>query len=477
MRSLFRYTDVCISSLIPLPVRVYFFMLFNGRGLLRRIGTGVGGVVVLLLLLLLTGCASTQENEDGARSREVVDPDNVAPQMAADAPAIRTIQLHPTRQRRRTIPVDAQLPVVTLDSGEQLRLSFDLMDPRGRPLNVYFYQATRRWERRLSPSEYMQGFQRDDLTEYQPSEATQVNYTHYTYAFPNERIGFTLSGNYIVRVTEQGDEEAVLFERAFFISEQEGSIDLRFDRVPVAGFNGLALQPLVRVRPPRDLQGRVFDFTACFVRDGRVDRTRCADRPQLMDQPTLQFELDRRRGFAPVGGDYRLDLRALRTTRQIEAINRAPVPFRVRLAPDLARFPNPGTEVPLNGQPVTSRVRDVPRPETNGAYVQATFQFVPPEEEPVNGEVVLIGSFNNWAANAQAPVLTWDSALGRYVGEAQLKQGEYEYRYVQAGDRQLRSLAEGLPPQRSNVTAFIYYRDLQRNTDRLIAFTDDLVRP
>ncbi|NBB86500.1 MAG: DUF5103 domain-containing protein [Bacteroidetes bacterium] len=420
---------------------------------------------------------STQENENGAQAREVMNPDNEAPQLAADARSIRTIQLHPKRQRRRTIPVDAQLPVVALDAGDQLQLSFDLMAARGRPLNVYFYQATRQWERRLSPSEYMQGFQRDDLTEYQPSEATQVNYTHYTYAFPNERIGFTLSGNYILRVTEPGDEEAVLFERAFYISEQEGGINLQFDRVPVAGFNGLTLQPLVRIRPPRDLEGRVFDFTACFVRDGRVDRTRCADQPQLMDQPTLQFELDRQRGFAPAGEDYRLDLRALQTTRQIEAIDRAPVPFRVRLAPDLARFPNPGTEVPLNGQPVTSRVRDVPTPETNGEYVQATFQFVPPEEEPVNGEVVLVGSFNNWTANAQAPLLTWDSAQRRYVGEVQLKQGEYEYRYVRAGDRRLRSLAEGLPPQRSTITAFIYYRDPQRNTDRLIAFTDELVRP
>jgi len=456
------------------PVLNYSLIPLTEQGLLKKIGPYVGGAVMLLLLV---GCASTQGNENGAPAREVVDPDHVAPQLAVAARSIRTIQLHPTRQRRRTTPVDAQLPVVALNSGEQLQLSFDVMAGRGRPLNVYFYQATRQWERRLSPSEYMRGFRRDDITAYVPSEGTQVDYTHYTYAFPNERIGFTVSGNYIVRVTEQGNEEAVLFERAFFISEQEGSIDLRIDRVPVAGTNGLAIQPVVRVRPPRVLQGRVFDFSACFVRDGRIDRTRCTDRPRLMDQPTLQFELDRRRIFAPVGGNYRLDLRALRTTRQIERIDRAPVPFQVRLAPDLARFPDPGTEVPLNGQPVTSRVRDVPNPETNGEYVQATFQFAPLEEEPVNGEVVLVGSFNNWTAHGQAPVLTWDPALGRYVGEAKLKQGEYEYRYVRAGDRRLQSLAEGLPRQRSTVTAFIYYRDPQRSTDRLIAFTDHLGRP
>lgn len=455
-------------------MRFSFSIASERTGWPERRRAVLGGLVALLVL---AGCASTHEQEEGAPPREAANSNTVAPQLAADAPDIRTIRLHPVRQLRSTVPVDAQLPVVTLESGEQLKLSFDLMAARGRPLNVYFYQATRRWERRLAPSEYMQGFQRDDLTDYELSEATQVSYTHYTYAFPNERIDFALSGNYIVRVTEQGDEQAVLFERAFFISEQEGRIDLRFDRVPVAGVNGLAVQPLVRMRPPRDLEGRVFDFTACFVRDGRFSRTRCADRPQLMDQPTLQFELDQDQSFAPGGGDYRLDLRALRTSRQIEAIDRAPVPFHVRLAPDLARFPDPGTDVRLNGQPVTSRVRDVPSPETNGEYVQATFQFVPPEEEPVNGEIALVGSFNNWSANEQAPRLTWDASRGRYVGEAQLKQGEYEYRYVRAGDRLLRSLADGLPPQRSRYTAFIYYRDPQRGTDRLIAFTDELARP
>lgn len=472
MEFVIRYTDACTRPPFALSLLVYLAMLFHRSGWYRSFSKSSWAIV---LLLLLAGCASTQDNE-GA-TQEAAGPEDIAPHMASDATDFRTIRLHPTRQQRSSIPVDAQLPVITLNSGEQLQLSFDLMEPRGRPLNVHFYQATRLWERRLSPSEYMRGFQRDDLTDYQPSEATQVNYTHYTYTFPNERIGFTVSGNYIVRVTEQGNEEAVLFERAFFVSEQEGRIDLRFDRIPVAGLNGLAVQPLVRIRPPRDLEGRVFDFTACFIRDGRVNRTRCADRPQLMDQPTLQFELDRRQSFATVGSDYRLDLRALRTTRQIETVDRAPVPFRVRLAPDLARFPDPGTDVPLNGQPVISRVRDVPSPETNGEYVQATFQYVPPEEEPISGDVVLVGSFNNWTANDQAPTLTWDAAADRYVGVATLKQGEYEYRYVRAGDRQMRSLAEGLPPQRSQYTAFIYYRDPQRNTDRLIAVTDDLARP
>jgi len=433
----------------------------------------IAGVVALVFVL--SGCASSQEGADEAdrpTARETV-----APELARDVEDIRTVRLFPTRQQRSTVPIDAQLPIVTLNSDDQLRLSFDLMEPRGRPLSVHFYQTTRSWERRLSPSEFMRGFQRDEVVNYQSAEGTDVRYTHYTYDFPNDGIDFLVSGNYVLRVTEQGDEQAVLFERAFFVTEQEGSTDLAFERFPMVGFNAPGVAPTVRIQPPRELEGRVFDFAACFVRDGQLPGTRCVDRPQLMDQPALRFELDRRQGFEPTGGDFRLDLRALQTTRQIEALDRSRVPMGVRLAPDLARFPDAGGDIPLSGQAVISRVRDVPDPETNGAYVNAQFRFVPPDEERVDGTVALVGAFNNWGRAQEETILAWDAGLGQYVGEALVKQGEYDYRYIRSGDRQLRSLTQGLPPQRASFSAFVYYRDPQLNTDRLISVTDDLIRP
>ncbi len=434
-------------------------------------------VFVALLAAMAVGCATLQDAEDNdgdVPARE--DARAPSPDYAADAEGIKTVQLHPTRLRRSGIPIDAQMPVVRLGTGDQLRLSFDLMELRGRPLTVHFYHASREWERRLSPGEYMRGFQRDDLVNYTGSEGTTHSYTHYSYTFPNENIDFLVSGNYVVRVTEQGNEDAVLFERSFFVVEDEADTDLLFDRYTLPGFSGPGVQPILRVRPPRDLEGRVFDFTACFVRDGRMGDTRCVDRPQLIEQPTLRFELPRRHVFEPLGGDYRLDLRVLRPNYRISSVDRSDVPFRVQLEPDLARFPDPGTDVPLNGRIVLSRVTAVPDPATNGEYVRAHFRYVPVDEERLDRDVAIVGSFNNWRTDNQRVRLEWNEAGGYYEGSALVKQGEYEYRYVAEDDRQRQSLAEGMPPRRSTYTVFVYYRDPQLNSDRLIAVTDGAAR-
>ena len=136
-------------------------------------------------------------------------------QLAPTDAAVRSVQLYRGRE--------ATLPVMQLDrrgerTSEPLTLEFDLVNTRGRTLSVYFYHADRSWNRDLSPAEYLEAFQQDNLVEYEISGATEVPYVHYEYTFPNETIQFRISGNYIVRVTEQGDEEAVLFERAFVSS-------------------------------------------------------------------------------------------------------------------------------------------------------------------------------------------------------------------------------------------------------------------
>src|SRR5690606_1784303 len=121
---------------------------------------------------------------------------------------------------------EASLPIISLGSQDRLTLEFDLMTDRSRPLSVYFYHADRTWRRDLLPAEYMSGFYYDQILDYRGSSAAQSRYVHYTYDFPNENVQFRISGNYILRVAEQGAEDEPLFERAFFVSEQAADPDL-----------------------------------------------------------------------------------------------------------------------------------------------------------------------------------------------------------------------------------------------------------
>lgn len=438
------------------------------RYLRRRITFNEVGAYILsvgvLFFVLLSGCATTQEsNGDGDASSDAsaatARAERSGLRLATPDEAIQTIQLYAGGNER-------QLPVLSLrNPGQGLTLEFDLMESTGRPLTVYFYHADREWERDLSPAEYMDSFQDDNLITYTPSRGTTVNYTHYTYQFPNDDIQFRVSGNYILRVTEQGRRNEVLFERPFFITEDGGSIAMRIDNVPVSGQQRPSDLPSAQFTPPPDLRGNPFQYETCFVRNGRFATARCSDRPRLASQPTLEFDLYRRRAFTPTTADYYLDLSALQTGGPIAGTDRTVTPYRVRLQPDYAQFPgNIASGPPLDGQIVIEgAVRGFGEPDVEAEYVTTWFSFVPPGEQPLGRDVYLEGTFSG------STRLSWEAARARYEGELLLKQGLYEYSYASNDPALQEALRRTLPPARDRYTAFIYFTDRTLNTDRLIA--------
>ena len=430
--------------------------------------------LTMLILLLMGGCAGSdkagreREKSEEPASRPVPKRQAGLPLLAA-ADDVRTIQLYLTGDERR-------LPIVALESSQTLTLAFDLLETRGRPLSVYFYHADREWRRDLSPSEYLASFQRDDLLDYQPSQATDIAYTHYTYRFPNQNIGFLLSGNYIVRVTEQGMEDEPLFERAFFVTEQATGVDFSLENVLTGNSSYPAVQPTVRFTPPPSAPSNAFDYTVCFVRNGRFDVARCSDRPILAGQPALQFYLQPDAAFEAEVADYFVDLGSLRVGGRIERTDLTSRPYKAFIEPDYARFAGTGLDPLLNGQIVVdAAVRDVPEPSIQAEYVETHFAYVPLNEQPMRGDVKLSGSFNGWAVG-HAPRLTWTPERRRYEGHVLLKQGQYEYRYVVSDRRVVRAQSGAAPRLENLYTVLVYVSDLTFHTDRLLAVNSVLVR-
>jgi hypothetical protein len=428
----------------------------------------VRGIALSLLLVLAGGCATSKERdgeprERRSRSRSIdASPSFVEMNLAAPARDVRSIQLFLGDDER-------QPPIVGLRSPQSLTLRFDVIEAPGRPLSVYFYHADRRWRRDLSPAEYLASFQRDDILDFTPSRLTNTRYTHYAYRFPNASVEFLISGNYVLRVTEQGQEDDVLFERAFFVTEQSAPVEMGAQSVLMGSGGYPATLPVARFSPPNAMAGDVYNYEVCFVRNGRYDFARCTDRPVLTTLPSLQFHLQPEYAFEPEPADYFVDLGTLRSSGRIEAVDLGTVPYRVRLEADYARFPGTPLAPQLNGQPVIGAgVRDVGEPNVSAEYVSVQFGFVPPNEEPLESEIIVIGSFNGWRYDPDNR-LTWIPERGRYEGDIVLKQGQYEYQYFSA-DRRLRQMLASAPPRNESLySAFVYYTDLRVNTDRLLS--------
>ena len=440
---------------------------------------------VLLSLALLGGCAGAQEAGGGADSTRAAQRETEqlrpGPDLARTSAEVRTVQLYRGADER-ALPVLELRPGRAQNAEETLALEFDLMSRTSRPLSVYFYHADRTWQRDLTPVEYLDSFESDNLIDYESSRGTDVPYVHYTYRFPNEDIAFRLSGNYVLRVTERGRENEVLFEQAFFVTEQAGPLEVGVDGVVVSGQSSPSDRLIAQFTPPGSLQGNVFDYDVCFARGGQLTAPRCTDQPRLAQQPQLRFEMDQRAAYAPAAANYVLNLGALRGGPQIEGADFTVTPPRIILDPDYANFAGSSADPLLAGQVVVSEaVTDRADPDVAAEYVTVQFSFVPDGERPFDHPVYLTGSFGGAAeappaagaeqSGAEEGRLRWSAERRRYEGDLVLKQGLYEYYYTSPDAVTRRQLQRALPRLDNRYAAFVYYSDVSARTDRLLAVT------
>lgn len=414
---------------------------------------------LLLLAALFAGCATSEPPARERSPAPATPPTTGSFGLAPDAAEVQTVQLFAGQNQEN-------LPILRLGSGGQLTLAFDLMTGAGRPLSVFYYHADRNWRRDLMPIEFIQGFQRDDLLQYDPSRSTQVPYVHYEHRFPASGNAFLISGNYIVRVTEQGDERAVLFERPFFVSEESVAAEMGLEPVLLSGGGGSSIQPILQFAPTPEGGLSSFSYEVCFVQSGRFDLARCADAPVQTDARALTYYLEPTSAFRPNTGVYYLDLRDLRVSNRIERALLGQQPYGIVLSPDAAAFPATVGDPILNGQIITTGARTIGDPAVTGEYLDVRFAFVPPDESPLRN-VYLSGNFSGW--QRLATPMTWVEERRRYEQVVRLKQGQYEYRYVSDDPRLEREQANVLGRPDQPYTALVYYRDPARQTDRLIA--------
>jgi hypothetical protein len=430
---------------------------------------------LFILWLAVSGCASLEESSEDQPAPEPASVRPVGPDLVPDHPAVRTVQVHGSTGQ-------SSLPVMVLGGQQRIRVAFDILDNEwlesgqsggARPISIYFRHMDREWREDLTPAEYMDRFLHDTVLDYRSSTGTLTSYTHYEYQFPNDAIDFTVSGNYVLRVTEQGREDQVLFERVFFVSEQAFPVDMRLDDVLNIGSRLRGIQPFVQFRP--SFPGvDSFDYDVCFTRNTDFAGSRCADGPSLAASPELSFELEPRNAFVPGGPRWFLDLGDVRTGGSIEQTNQSRIPWRVWLTPDQAQFPGSSLAPFLNGQPVVEGVvPGVTDAALRAEYVETTFRFKTLTGRPIQGGVSLVGTFNGWQADGS---MTWNEEQAWYEQSVLVKQGHHEYQYDVTEPAHEEALETGAAQPVNVYSSFIYLDDIRSQTDRLVAVVTSVVR-
>lgn len=382
---------------------------------------------------------------------------------------IKTDQLFVTGQ-------ELSSPIIGLNSGETITLSFDDL---GNEVEDYYYKVIHcdaRWQPSdMLENQYIEGFFSDAITNYDFSFNTLTSYVHYELQFPNQGMRPKVSGNYVLLVMRDNEEDQPILSKRFMVYENKVAIVPRVRRAASVQDRNTKQQvdfeihhasfPIVN--PQRDLD-------VVVRQNERWDNALYDLKPVFIKNKILEFQSPFKNSFFG-GNEYRFfNFRSIRyQTNQIESIEQKDDGLHVWLKPFGKR-----------NQPVYTSTFDI-----NGGYEirsydafdhvlegdYAKVHFTLPYPEPItNGNVYVMGKFSNRTTHPSNQMY-YNDQLQQYEATITMKQGYYDYQYVVRKDGEDvidNSEIEGSYFETENrYDILVYFKDLSDDYQRLIGVT------
>jgi hypothetical protein len=368
-------------------------------------------------------------------------------------------------------------PFVQLDSPEELLLHFDITGGEGGSLWYRLEHCDREWNiSDLFTSDFLEGFEENQITDYMPSFNTKTHYTHYTLRLPNEDAKLKLSGNYIITVWAPGEPDTPLLKKRFFVTEETSMTEVAFRRPMKPGTTDTHQQPEITIStgklPVTDPYSQV---TITVMQNGRWDKARYSLRPDFVGNNKVEFNALSDNTLFPGGNEFRyFDIKTIRQTRQnVRAIEYLDGIYHVFLIPSEDReFRQYFFNEDLNGKYIIA-TEESDEPDIDADYVWVYFTL-PLYSELQGGDVYVSGAFTGWSYGPENR-MAWNASGGCYEASLLLKQGwyNYEFDFVPSGSQFPEGAHfEGNHYETENDYLILtYFRDPRQRYDRLTGVT------
>ncbi len=323
------------------------------------------------------------------------------------------------------------LPVITLNSDEKLVLSFDDLGSDSRYLKYTFIHCTHDWKRDgLSQLEYLDGFMEDEISEYSYSFNTIEHYTHYNFSFPNDMIRIIKSGNYILYVYDDTQDNPILTQR-FMVMEPSpakifGEVKQASDVVNM--FTWQEVDFLVNtgnyiVRNP------AMYLHASIIQNGRWDNAITGLRYRSGKPGEYSFNYDNNENAMPGSSEFRFfDTKSLRYNgSNIVSIGYRDNTNYAFVVQDEARPYGSYISNPTLHGYYYIKNEDFSGINTED-YVKTVFTLRT-EFTVSGGDLYIFGALTDWQIKPEAKMVQ-NPHNGLWEGMLFLKQGFYNYQYV-----------------------------------------------
>lgn len=387
---------------------------------------------------------------------------------------LKTVRLHPPEW-------EEGYPVYDLNSDNYLLFGFDQIES---PVESFYYtiiHCTYDWKpSELMFFEYADGFEENEILDYEESQSTFVPYTHFTLEIPNRDVTLTKSGNYLLVVYSKNDDKIkILITKRFMVYESIVEVDARVNPCVVSDYRK-AYQKLDFTVFRKGIE--VYDAQAEIkpvVLQNYQWNNAAFDIPySFIDNERIVYEWDDKTCF-DASNEFRyfnfnnLEL----NSERVENIEYKKPYYYISLTKDKSEMFSPyRSSDDINGSYVirTNRFENKNFPEIQSEYAIVSFKLE--YNTPINNaDIYLFGDLTGYEINDDSRLL-YNIETRCYEKLLFLKQGYYNYRYLlvdkDASKKPDHSFFEGSHQQtENNYLLLLYYREIGSSYDRLIYFS------
>ena len=365
-------------------------------------------------------------------------------------------------------------PVLELGTARRLILKFDDLTRNPKNYNYTIIHCDADWNpSRIVSSEYMAGFPENPINDYAFSINTTIPFVNYRLALPNENSRILISGNYLLKIWENGNKDKPVIVRPFYVAEKQVDITGEIQKASFEGYGGASQQIAFAVSYPGfAIPDPLNEIKVVVMQNSRWDNRLTRLKPTFIRQNQLVYE--EKTNLFKGGNEFRnFNAKNLQANGMgIQSIEYRDPYYHVFLVSD-ASLKNEiyRSRDDLNGKYLVKNDRAGDN-DLESDYIWVHFSYTPAEK--VTDDLIFVfGALSDWQCS---PInqMTWNPESKLYEAAILLKQGFYDYQYAVV-DRKTMTIdanaVEGTHIETENdYHFFVYYRGFSSRYDRLLGY-------
>lgn len=366
---------------------------------------------------------------------------------------------------------ELSVPTLNFQSREKLLLRFDLFDSESKDLAYEIILCDKDWvPTKLDRYDYIEGFESIYIRDFEHSINTLVNYMNYKTEIPTDDFSFKMSGNYIVRVFEEGSPEITILQRRFILAESEMKVEANVVQPQVVLDSRYKQQVNFNITYPDEISDPLTNLYVT-IRQNRNWVTSLTNLQADYVKGNKLFFNDQTKFTFDGNDEFRqIDLKFNRSGNlEVGRIVRENDQYQVYLKEDKPKaFDTYVFKEDLNGK-FTIKNDEANDIDIESDYFNVHFELG--SNYVIDGDVYVFGEISNWEILEEFK-LTYNQEKRKYTLNKYIKQGMINFCYLIHNSKtnyiNIEKIEGNHFETENDYDIILYYRDIRQENDRVL---------